>query len=351
MNRRRSIVVLILAGLLPACSTVPVVGGVPASELGSQELFQAAQERAAAGEHAAAADLAEYLLKTDFAFEPLDELRFLAAEERFLAGDYEKAFNHYRRFADENLFSERGRAIEQRVWTLGKSLIDAEDQFFGDFEADHEVGVEALNYLVTHFPKSERADDAWKELAEAFAADGQLAAAADVYERLMREHPESEWADLASYKVADAYRRQSRSGPFDADPKLRAWSALQRYLARFPDGNFVAAAEAERAELESEIAERELAVADFYRSRGSEAGERLHLANAAARFPEAAPAARATERLEAAGASADMNSADLLKPRTDRPAWSRAPVSATLPGRADGARRPDSKVDGVDGEP
>lgn len=308
-------VALAIVAASAGCSLVPKVDGVSALDLTSRQVADAAQRAFAANESAYAADLAEHVLKTDFDFDDLEAMRFIAAEGRFQSGNLREALPHYRRLLDEFPQTTHDRVVCKRAFAIGKQCLAAPRTWFGDFGTERDTGIEALTFLVTKFPRSDLADDAWKELAQTFFDDRQYQAAADVWERLVREYPDSEWTDLALYRVAAAYRLQTRGQAFDADPLLRAHAALERYLARYPDGNFVADAQRERAELEERIAQRELEIARFYGERDVVLGERLHRANAAVRFPKTGTAQ------ELRASEVDEHSADLLKPRADRPKW------------------------------
>ncbi len=273
-------------GLLGAlgCQTSPVVDGRPARELSEGEIRSAAEGRVAGGDDRGAAEVAEYLLRNRFEFPGRSDLRFLAAEARFRLGDYDFAFRHYRRLLDEDPFDLRAPLIAGRVYTIGRELVRERGGWFGDLSARHDVGVEALNYLVTQFSRSPYADDGWKELANVFFEDRHYQATADIYERLIREYPDSEWVDLALFRVAEAYRRQSRGASYDVEPILLAHAALRRYLRVYPDGSFHVEARARLDELESEVVAHELAVAEYYRTVGAEQGERIHRANASVPF-------------------------------------------------------------------
>ncbi len=339
----RSFVVAGAAALAVACSTAPEIDGRKANECTTEEIAKAAQTSFEAKDWPRAADLAEFLLKNRFKSDQVETARWIAAESRFENQELPEAFIHYQRLMDENPFHRQAPLVVKRVWTIGKTLVEEDAKVFTDFSARHDVGIEALNFLVTRFPRSDLADDAWKELAEAFAADASWQSAADSYERLARDYADSEWVDLALYKVAGAYRAQSRGGDYDVDPLLRSHAALDRYLSRLPDGNFVKSAKDDRAALEREIGQRELEIAEFYRARGNEDGRLTHIANAAARFPDTPEAETARALLAELGATADVNAADLLKPRADRPPWRRGPATGATPGSESPADAPGAK--------
>lgn len=317
-----SAVVLLLAA---ACTTAPAIDGKLATEYTGDQLVDLAESAAREGDSRRTAELAEFVLRHHFDHPRRDRARWLAAEARYELGDYPDALIHYRRVLEDDPLSIKAQEIPDRLIMIGKTLIREKSSWAPDFSSRHDIGVEALTILVTHFPSQEHADDAWRELALSFREDGRHQAAADCFERLARDFPEGEWSDFALYNVAAEYRTMSRGGSYDVDPLLVAWGALGRYLEVFPDGNFASAATDERRAIESEITRREIAVADFYRFRGSADGERLHLKNAARRFPQVPEAALAEHLAKERGIDLEgADSTDLLRQRVDRPKWSSA---------------------------
>lgn len=307
-----------LAGLL-GCSSMPELDGRKANTFTPEELQAAGRKLLEEKRYTESADLLEYVIRTKFDYAQLEEVYFLAAEARFGEATYDQSFIHYRRLMDQYPYTRHAPTVGRRVWKIGKTLVDQPGRWFGDLSTRSDQGVEALNFLVTRFPRSSDADDAWKELAEAFARDHQWQAVVDIYERLMREYPDSEWADLACYKVTAAYRAQSRGFEFDVDPLLRSHAALRRYLRRFPDGNFVVQAEEDLRRLEDEVVLHEMEIARYYREVGVPQGERIHMSNAASRFPGSEEA----KGLDLEQAGEGEGSLDLLQPRTERPPWRR----------------------------
>lgn len=334
MNRMTRALFLFLCIAGAGCSTIPMVDGRKANEVDPDALLARASElqRGESQEQQReCAEIAEWFIRNRFDDPRLHQMRWLAAESRYTLGDYEDALIHYRRLLTDDPFTTRAGTIARRLFAMGKQLIHEEGRWFGDLSSRHDVGIEAMTLFVTSFPRDPEADDGWKELAQSVAGDGQHQAAADIYERMIRDYPESEWSDLAHFQVAQEYRALTRGGAYDVDPLLRAYAAFDRYLQRWPEGNSVAEARSAQQQIAEEIGGRELQLAEYYRYRGSLDGQRVHLANAAYRFPETSHAATARKLLQERGWSDALAALELLKARTDRPRW----AAALPPGEVD----------------
>ncbi|MGQ0553443.1 MAG: outer membrane protein assembly factor BamD [Planctomycetota bacterium] len=256
------------------------------------------------------------------------EAAFAAGEAEFQRGRLEVAFERYRWVLENAPWSPHALAIEDRLFSIGRSMLFGEE--FGSFFDDRGRGVQALEAIPSHFRRSERADDALKLVGDYFAGPDQEAygEAALSYLRVVDEYPESEWAERCLW-LAGHCRLLMANGPvYDRNDLLRASDLLERSIKTHPRGAAVREARADLAQVLEQLAEAELVVADFYERRGVRLGTELRLANAALLYPNTAAGRRAAERLRAAGIDPETLRGDVKRHSLDtvratQPLWER----------------------------
>ncbi len=287
-----------------ACSGAPpVVDGVSLEETCDPEnLLARALALFKAERHEECTAIAEHVLEYHGTFAKTETVLFLAAEARYRLGDTQAALAHYRRLLDDFPCTRAHAAIADRLYHAGTALLDDPPLLLGGLLRDRQPGIEALGYLVVHYPRSPLAEEAWLRLGEAHVAEGQYDLAAEAYERLLRRYPDSALKDEVLFRVASVHRAQSKGAAYDKEPLLRAWFAADRYLKCCgASGRYAAAALAMKENVAREVALSESEIAEFYHRRGAQEGARLHYGHAALAPEDAA--------------------ADLLHPHSDRPPW------------------------------
>jgi outer membrane protein assembly factor BamD (BamD/ComL family) len=214
------------------------------------------------------------------------------------SGDPYLAYYVVRNFTNDHPYvSKYYGDVEWIEYEAGRQMIESTWSFL--FFANHsDDGKMILEHFIQHFPRSRYMPDALQLLgAKAFRErDWNLARAR--YTTLRLEHPDSEWAPLAQYRVAMS-GFASLVGPAYDQAEMRATEReLAGFLATQPQ-NPAFAAEATRALglVREWIARREVVNADFYRTIGNAQGERLHLAAAARDYPDTVAGREAQARL------------------------------------------------------
>jgi outer membrane protein assembly factor BamD len=135
--------------------------------------------------------------------------------------------------------------------------------------------IKFFDYVKNKFPYSKYAVLAELRIADAHFAREKWIEAADAYRIFVRFHPRNEKVGYATYRVALAYSKEIAEDVWwfptaiekDQSAAKDAVRAFDEYLARFPDGEFVAEARELRTQARSRLAETDLYAARFYEDR------------------------------------------------------------------------------------
>jgi hypothetical protein len=324
-----------LAGLAAACGGVPL--GDPTTAMA--RLREANDQ----GETKKVAGLGDTIRKsTELTFEDRAEAAFLAAEAEVAREDLGAAFDDYRWILENAPWSEHVDVIEDRLFTIGKTMLFGEE-YSGWFD-DRGRGVEVMETLAAHYRASDKADDALRMVGDYFASDDVRAwgEASMSYLRVADEFPDSEWAERCLWLAGHCRLNEALGPRYDRNELLRAEKLLKRSLKDHPRGVAVIESKADLANCREQLAQAELVVADFYAGRGVPPGEIVRLANAAALYPETEGGKQAAQRLLAMGLDPAVLAQDPMRNSIDTvhfvlPRWER---------EADEKRRAESKAAG-----
>lgn len=314
---RRAGPAALLAALLAAAGCASSPGGIAdidPDDLSETQLVEEAQRALAAGEIDRAIETSEALLeRTDDGARRQSGL-FVAAQARQADGSPVKAFRHYQSLLRDFPWSNYVPRCEEPVWRLAAEWLAEEPWFFfGDLFTGRERGFEAMREFAASFPSSPRADDALAAMAGYRFGRAEYVEAQSHYAQLARSYPDSEWADLASYRRAECWQLAARGAAYDPTPLLAAARDYRRYLGERPRGERVEQARAHARDVDELIAEGEFLRAELYLDREEDAGARMHLANVVLAYPESAAATRAREILAERGWDLSIHSIDTLQ--------------------------------------
>ncbi|MBN1421252.1 MAG: outer membrane protein assembly factor BamD [Planctomycetes bacterium] len=208
------------------------------------------------------------------------------AESAFHNRDYEEALEAFDRILEAK---PEARVLDRALWRkyqIGLAFLSgAKRHFLGIPYAHRSYGAELLDKLTTEYPFKPFSDDALLEIGHFYFRDRSYEDAETVYERLIRNYPESEWFGTAEFYLALSARRRIRS--VDNDPALvrEAMKRFRRYLADNREGTHVPEANRYVKELHEMEAEHELRVARFYGRLGKPKAARIYYEWIVGRFP------------------------------------------------------------------
>jgi outer membrane protein assembly factor BamD (BamD/ComL family) len=170
-----------------------------------------------------------------------------------------------------------------------------------------------MREFASSFPNSSKADDALAAVANYRFSRREYEDAVVFYQRLARNYPDSEWADLAAFRRAECWRLDTRGGGYEERALLRAAAEYRRYLGERPHGSFLKQAQEEMTWVDEQIAISEIKIARLYLQRNQDVGAQIHFANVALAYPRTTSADEARHELEKHGWDLSRNSLDTLK--------------------------------------
>jgi len=206
---------------------------------------------------------------------------FLIAEGYFHLGDYERAHDYYmktlRRGPGETIFNQ----TLNRIYNVGLAFLHgrAERSLLGFSFTSPTYGVDILigeKGLLTRFPLSRYSAAIW-EIAEFYYNKKQFSDAERVYEQLVREFSDSEWAEQAEYKLALSVFNQVRGVAYDQDPLRKAKRKFLAYRAHYPRGNYSEQVRNSLREIAEMQAQHDLTVAKYYLRESRPQAARFYL--------------------------------------------------------------------------
>lgn len=227
----------------------------------------------------------------------LERKMVLEAKALLANGEPWKAYVRLREFADQHRFSPLLPEAERTVFTAGKTLIESKGGFLF-FSNDADDGQIVLEHFVLHYPRSQDlVPDALRMLAEKAFREERWVLARERMSQLLRDHPDSEWATLARFRIAMARFRALEGPAYDLDSLTLAHNELKDFLAGGPENpGFRTEATRALATTRTWLGEKHVQIAAFYRRLGNAFGEDTHLRIARDEYGET-PAATAAAAL------------------------------------------------------
>jgi len=296
--------------LLPACAVWPFARARPPADATEEELLASAREDLRRFEESVRAgepdrDLArsarrtvEALLDRGGDLSKKETAEFLHAATIEACGSPWKAYRRLVQFLDRYRFSSHLGEVERLLFEIGEGYAHRDDSFLGIgwFPARGKA-IPVLRTLTENFPNGDTAPDALRILGGLEYDRERWAEARTAYEQILKNHPTSEWADLAEYRRALTHLREAHRYDLDRRALLRAREGIERYLRSRPEGMRREEATRVLAEVRTMLALRELEVGRFYETIAKWAGARRSYELVIAEYPETPAAAQAQSAL------------------------------------------------------
>ncbi len=229
------------------------------------------------------------------------ETNFLIAECYYHLGNYDEAVEFYREvYKKQRPDLDILNKTFQRMNDIAMDYLHekAACSFIGFKYSCPSHGIELLvgdDGLITEYPNLSFADDAIFEIAKYYFDTKQYAEAVPVYERIVREYPQSEWRGPAKYHVALATYRQVRGVDYDEKLIEDSDRKFREYLETDPRGPQSEDAREKLREITEKLGEKNLGIAKFYLRESEPSAAEIYLKIVTDRYTTSSAARAARE--------------------------------------------------------
>ena len=253
-----------------------------------------------------------------------EEALYLSSEAAFKARKLRTAYRRYLVLIDTFPQTNYYTPVLSRIFNIGKLAIEEGSNdgsvlfFLGD--TDPEFGVKVLKYFVNDYTQHPNADDALFIIGTEQRRAGLQEEAIFTWERLRKEYPESVFARLAQFRIAQAQIELTEDVERDQKPLIAARDGLRAYTKKYSTGDDVQEATRVLAQLENDLSAHDLEIALTYRKNDRWGGFEIYLKHILTQYPKSASAPKAKELL----AEFEANKAFFLRQKSWRGSVRRA---------------------------
>jgi outer membrane protein assembly factor BamD (BamD/ComL family) len=260
-----------------------------------QEADQALRER----RYGRAIELYQRLLESFPQSTPtVESIRASLLEAQFLSRDYDAALATSEEILEGQPSASTIQRVLERRYEIGLSYLNgATRRILGLSVSAEGAGLEILDGLVEKYPFQAFADDAVYHIANFYLRREDYAEAEQLFQRLLRDYPQSPWAAMAEYRIGEASLKRLKGVEYDLGTLESAERRFKRYLKLNPAGDQAAQARENLAEIEGLRAKRWLKVAEFYLKFDKEDSARVYLRKLRENHPQTDEGRRAAELL------------------------------------------------------
>lgn len=229
-----------------------------------------------------------------------------AAEAQFYLGQIEEAKNRlyeaflaYQKVVEKYPFSGRINDVLARQYYIGEVFMSGEKRkAMGVSLPVENPAIEIFTKVAENSPYSPLAAKSYYKLGLVLKSLQRYDEAEDAFERLIKNYPESEWVEAATFQLAACRAALSRSPDYDQVATREAREKFEAFLREHPDAVLSDEAESSIRELELKEAESRYRTALFYEKQKAYEAARIYYEEVIDGYARTPWAAKAMERLE-----------------------------------------------------
>ncbi len=223
-------------------------------------------------------------LLNDFDSEDLD--RATLVDYHKLAGDVAweqdritRGVRHYENYLHLRGPGEDSLQVEQRVFQAGLEMLDGDHRTMGLFP-NRTRGRTTLQNLAGWSPESPLAAEALATVGEYSFENGFYREAATDFHLLLSRYRDSEWGDLATFRLGMCGFRRAMNAPTNLQLIQASVHQLKNYQRLYPEGRYTTEAISALAELDGMEEGYYRYLGDYYQTVGNEPAANKYYAKA-----------------------------------------------------------------------
>ena len=290
----------------------------PADEADAVELVKRGQDKMAAGRLDSAQRDFKKVIKNYPLAKATGEARYLRARLLMSKESWGKAFKELQLIIDKNPnFEDFNRVIGAQFDCATAHMEGARGRLFWVFPGFRQYGLamEEFETIVNNAPYGDYAPLALMNIAITAQKEKQAELAIDALDRLISFYPQSMLAPDAYYNLAETYSNLVAGSEYDQGSTRQAISYYEDFLVLFPDSSYTGEVESNLEAMENLLATSRLNLGDFYYYFRSNNTAALIFYNEAITIaPGSEAAIEATARIEDIETGVDpINRASILR--------------------------------------
>ncbi len=269
----------------------------------SAQMVEAAKQLLASGQFEEAMELLGSVRAFDRDPAGVQEALWTESAARRVRGDWQGAFDAMLAFIHRTPESARAARARKELFEIAKEAIEkGESRSFLIFGySSSELGFELMQKALASFPQTDLSPGYAVWLADRLFKEERYNDVEKVCKFITTTYGRDQAETLASgyFLLGEVHLTRFNGLQYDVTPLKDADKQFHRILEEFPQTAVVEKARTRRAQIEEQLARKQIMAGDFYRSKGRPISAALYYSHVVREYPRSSGALEAQERLRA----------------------------------------------------
>jgi outer membrane assembly lipoprotein YfiO len=231
----------------------------------------------------------------------------LASEAQFYIGlsyenmgEYYKAFTNYQLAIDKYPYTERVEQIIEKEYQIANLFYSGQkSKILGiAIVPAKNKAIEIFNKVTENAPYGKYADMAQYKLGQCYVDLGDYINAALAFKKIIENYPKSPLIDDAKYQIAICAAKSTTGPEYNEEDTDRAIAEFKDFVKRYPDSHMEKEARHFINKLESQKAQNNFNIAQFYERQGNLESAIIYYEEILNEYPRSEWAVKALERIQ-----------------------------------------------------